>query len=76
MNKGIIFGIGFLAGAISGGVATYFVTKEKIANDAADIIDQYAEHCEERIRALTGKEGSTEEEEIDETSDETSETGH
>ena len=62
MNKSIIFGIGFVVGAISGGVGTYFLTKDKIENDAADIIDQYAEHCRERIASLTGQKENDEEE--------------
>ena len=68
MNKGIIFGIGFIVGAISGGVGTYFIYKDKLANEAADIIDQYAEHCDEKIRALL--DNDEEEEETEDVSDE------
>ena len=74
MNKGIIFLLGFVAGAIGGGTATYFVVKDKIENDAAEIIEEYAQHCEDRIAKYSQQDNSEEvsEPEIEEESDEIS----
>ena len=49
MDKSIIFLLGVVAGAIGGSTATYFIVKDKIYNEAAEIVEQYAQHCEDRI---------------------------
>ena len=49
MNKGIIFVLGALTGAAAGSVATYFVVKDKFEQKAADEIEAYAQHAEERL---------------------------
>ena len=49
MNKPIIFTLGAIVGAAGGSVATYFLTKEMFAQQAAEEIEAYAEHCEDRI---------------------------
>lgn len=54
-NKLLYFGLGALLGAAGGSVATYFIVKEKIAAEAADEIEAYAEHCEERIDRIKKK---------------------
>lgn len=53
MSKGLYFGLGAILGAAGGSVATYFLTKEMFAQQAAEDIEAYAEHCEERIERLT-----------------------
>lgn len=52
MNKGIIFGFGTLFGAGIGSIATYFLTKEYFEQQAAEEIEAYAEHAEERIERI------------------------
>lgn len=52
MNKGIIFVLGVVTGAIAGGVGTYFMVKDHYISETADIIDEYAQHCEERIEEM------------------------
>ena len=52
MNKGIIFGFGTLFGAGVGSVTTYFLTKEYFKQQAAEEIEAYAEHAEERIERI------------------------
>ena len=41
-NKLLYFGLGALFGAAGGSIATYFIVKEKIAAEAADEIEAYA----------------------------------
>lgn len=65
MNKTIIFILGALTGAAAGSVATYLLVKDKIEREAAEEIEMYAEHCDERIRRLTNKEDSEESEEFE-----------
>lgn len=55
MNKGVIFLAGLLVGAIGGSVGTYFVVKNKIADEAAEEIEAYAEHCREKIENIKTK---------------------
>lgn len=50
MNNGAVFAIGALVGAAAGSVATYFIVKEKFEQKAADEIEAYAEHAEERLQ--------------------------
>lgn len=52
MKKILYFGIGAVLGAAGGSVATYFATKEMFAQQAAEEIEAYAEHCEERIERI------------------------
>ena len=54
-NKLLYFGLGALFGAAGGSIATYFIVKEKIAAEAADEIEAYAEHCEARIERIKNK---------------------
>lgn len=60
MDKSIIFLLGVVAGAIGGSTATYFIVKDKIENEAAEIIEQYAQHCEDRISKFSREEDSEE----------------
>lgn len=60
MNKSIIFLLGVVAGAIGGSTATYFLVKDKIENEAAEIIEEYAQHCEDRISKFSQREESEE----------------
>ena len=63
MNKGIIFAIGFLAGATAGGAATYFITKNKLEDRAAQEIERYAEYAENKIKnAIEGSKENDDEE--------------
>ena len=50
MNKTLIFILGLLTGAAAGSTATYFLTKNSIEERAAEEIEEYAEHCEERLK--------------------------
>lgn len=50
MNNGIIFALGALTGAAAGSVATYFVLKDKFEQEAAEEIEAYAQHAEERLQ--------------------------
>lgn len=50
MNKGLVFVLGILAGAAGGSVATYFITKDHFEQKAAEEIEAYAEHAEERLQ--------------------------
>ena len=52
MNKSLYFVLGALFGAAGGSVATYMVTKEMFAMQAAEEIEAYSEHCEERIARI------------------------
>lgn len=67
MNKALYFGIGAILGAAGGSVATYFVTKEMFAQQAAEEIEAYAEHCEDRIEQMRLKYSGAEVEEEEET---------
>lgn len=51
-QKIIYFALGLLVGAAGGATATYFVTKEMFAMQAAEEIEAYSEHCEERIEKI------------------------
>lgn len=71
MNKGIIFGLGVVLGAAGGAVTTYYIVHENAENRADEEIENYAEHCEERIARYRNREIETEkfpEEEIPEKS--------
>ena len=72
MDKSIIFLLGLVAGAIGGSTATYFIVKDKIENEAAEIIEQYAQHCEDRISKFSQGEDSEEasESEVEESDNE------
>jgi len=74
MNKGVIFAIGAFVGAAAGSVATYFVVRDKFEQEAADIIDEYAERCQDRIEkvmnAYDQKMNSSDDEKEEEASDE------
>ena len=50
MNKGIIFALGALTGAAAGSAATYFVLRDTFEQRAADEIEAYAQHAEERLQ--------------------------
>lgn len=50
MNNSIIFALGALTGAAAGSVATYFVLKDKFEQEAAEEIEAYAQHAEERLQ--------------------------
>ncbi len=70
MNKSIIFLLGVVAGAIGGSTATYLIVKDKIENEAAEIIEEYAQHCEDRIAKFSqGEESEEVSEEEPESSD-------
>ena len=49
MNKGLYFALGAVIGAAGGATATYFLTKDKFARENEEDMENYAEHCEERI---------------------------
>lgn len=66
MNKAVIFGLGAIVGAAGGSVATYFATKEMFAMQAAEEIERYAEHCEERIAKIKDTEDKWVEENMNE----------
>lgn len=63
MDKTLTFVLGLLTGVAAGSTATYFLVKRIIEDRAAEEIEMYAEHCEERIRRLTNKFEDDEEEE-------------
>ena len=50
MNNSIIFALGTLTGAAAGSVATYFVLRDKFEQRAAEEIEAYAQHAEERLQ--------------------------
>lgn len=52
MNKTITFVLGLLTGAAAGSLATYILVRDRIQQEAADEIEEYAEHCEARIEYL------------------------
>ena len=52
MNKSLYLGLGALIGAAGGSAVTYFLTKSVFENRAAEVIEDYAEHCEERIERI------------------------
>ena len=70
MNKSVIFALGTLIGAAGGSVATYYLTKEMFAQQAAEEIENYAQHCEERIARIRGDQ---EEDEVEPEEDDTPE---
>ena len=50
MNKSVLyFAIGIITGAAGGSITTYFLVKEKFAAENDEDMENYAEHCEERI---------------------------
>ena len=50
MNKSILYlAIGLITGAAAGATTTYFITKEKFAAANDEDMENYAQHCEERI---------------------------
>lgn len=50
MNRKVLYFVaGLITGASAGSVATYFLTKEKFAAENDEDMENYAEHCEERI---------------------------
>ena len=52
MNKAVYFVLGMVLGAAGGSAATYFITKARLEELAADEIDEYAQHCEDRIERI------------------------
>ncbi len=64
MNKTLTFVLGLLTGAAAGSTATYFLVKRIIEEKAAEEIEAYAEHCEERIQRIMDKMTDGEEEEV------------
>lgn len=52
MNKAVYFVLGTVLGAAGGSAATYFITKARLEELAADEIDEYAQHCEDRIERI------------------------
>ena len=52
MNKTLVFVLGLLTGAAAGSLATYVLVRDKVQQEAADEIEEYAEHCEQRIALL------------------------
>lgn len=52
MDKKLYFVLGALIGAAGGSAATYFCCKGYFAERAAEEIEEYAEHCEERIERI------------------------
>ena len=53
MNKSVLyFTIGLVTGAAAGATTTYFLTKEKFAQQAEEEIEAYADHCEKRIERI------------------------
>lgn len=65
MNKTVTFVLGLLTGAAAGSTATYFLVKRIIEEKAAEEIEAYAEHCEERIKRILDKNEEEEEEEFE-----------
>lgn len=61
MNKTLVFILGLLTGAAAGSAGTYFLVKQRCEDRAAEEIEMYAEHCEERIRRYAEKDNSEEE---------------
>ena len=50
MNRKVLYFVaGLITGASAGSVATYFLVKEKFAAENDEDMENYAEHCEERI---------------------------
>lgn len=47
-NKGIIFALGTIFGATSGSIITYFIVNKKRDEE----LEEYAEHCDERIAKI------------------------
>ena len=52
MNKSLYLAVGALLGAGAGSAATYFFTKRRYEDLAADAIEEYADHCEARIERI------------------------
>lgn len=53
MKKNILYFIaGLVTGAGAGATATYFIVKDKLAAEAEEEIEAYADHCEERIARI------------------------
>lgn len=53
MKKNILYFVfGLVTGAGAGATATYFIVKDKLAAEAEDEIEAYADHCEERIARI------------------------
>ena len=50
MNNGVTFALGLVVGLAAGGTATYFIVKDKFEQKAADEIEAYAQHAEERLQ--------------------------
>lgn len=48
-NKVLYFVFGLLTGGAAGSAATYFLVKEKFALENEEDMENYSEHCEERI---------------------------
>ena len=70
MDKTLTFVLGLLTGVAAGSTATYFLVKKVIEDRAAEEIEMYAEHCEERIQRIVEKfeepDGDSEEEFVEE----------
>lgn len=50
MNRKVLYFVaGLITGASAGSVTTYFLVKEKFAAENDEDMENYAEHCEERI---------------------------
>ena len=68
MNTPIKIGIAFLAGAITGGLSVYFLTREKFAKEVQKEVNEYREVARRRIReaeSFAKKQENIEEESID-----------
>ena len=61
-NKILYLAIGVVLGAAGGSAAIYFLVKEKIAAEAEEEIEAYANHCEERIERVRASHNATKEE--------------
>lgn len=52
MKKGIIFAAGAAVGAIAGSVTTYFLVREKFANQATEVINNMEDYYHDKIQEL------------------------